>query len=86
MVEEEIKPRKKITILGVTLNQRLMYISNDGFARDKSIKAVLTLKKLRNLHPGKMRQLYKARLALKVDYGAVIESQGASTIALSQFH
>ena len=67
---EAIAPKETAKILGVILDSGLRYVQHIGKATTKGLLAAMALKRLRLVSPSTARQLFRATVALVVDYAS----------------
>lgn len=72
---ETVKPVEKVKILGVTLDSSLRLKQSIVNASNKGLRAVLALKRLKNLPPSVSRQLFVSTVCPVVDYASVLWGQ-----------
>ncbi|PWI64620.1 hypothetical protein PCL_09477 [Purpureocillium lilacinum] len=66
----EVKPKDSAKILGVIIDAGLRYREHVASAAAKGLTAAMGLKRLKMLSPGVARQLFKATVALAMDYAS----------------
>lgn len=84
MIGQTIKVSLQIKILGVNLDQALLYKKYVFKEGDKGVKAVLALKKLRNLRLETAQKLFKSKVVSAIDYASIIWALLATDSALKR--
>ena len=84
--DRRIRDSQQVKILGDVLDSELRYSSHIARACKRGINAVLALKRLKNLRPKAIGQLYTSTMALIVDYASVIWAPNANKNALSKLN
>jgi ribonuclease HI len=79
---QQIRPKKKVKILGVVMDSQLRFKQHIARAGSRGLEAALALRRLRGLSPATSRQLFTAAVAPVVDYASTVWSHACTGAAI----
>lgn len=82
--DQSINPSSKVKILGIVLDASLRYHSHVARVYKRGTNAVLALKRLKNLRPETIRQLFSSTVAPVIDYASVIWAPNSTKSSLAK--